>query len=121
MAGRSKAMTKLPETIRQELFRRAAGAGLGDYRELSAWLAGLGHPIGKSSLQRALQPFAGELDLITRAKFLQTTSGRRLQINAAVQAVAMNALAVALKRLMDQRMKARRTKRTTDALPPGAP
>jgi uncharacterized protein DUF3486 len=100
MGRRSKTFVNLPEHIRVELFRRAAKAGLADYRALEEWLARAGYEVGKSSIQRALSPFERELQLLRRAQFLREASGAALELSAAIQAIALNDLSWTLGKLL---------------------
>ena len=42
----------LPSSVRQDLDQKLRSGGYGDALGLSAWLGGLGHPVGKSSVHR---------------------------------------------------------------------
>lgn len=50
--ARNSSVYSLPLSVRQELMRRLANGGYGDYLGINAWLAEQGHPISKSALHR---------------------------------------------------------------------
>jgi hypothetical protein len=111
MSPRPK-VDQLPEPIRRELDARAAAAGFGDARGLSAWLAAEGYSIGKSAIAEHVASLKAEYDDTMREVRAMAELARLVAAQDADEQASLNDLATRI--YTDQLVRAAKELRSTD-------